>query len=144
MERHLNLADLHIGDWVYEYSDITERPSCPMYVSALFEDGTVYLNFNGNEADIWEAEIKDIRPIIIDEDILKGFGFKNGDVQQERVLKYGDTEIVFNIDPNMMTFYVKHADGRTSFAFGCFFVHTLQKLYYEHTRVPLVLEWKGV
>ena len=144
MENHLDLADLHIGDWVQEYSDITGRLSCPMYVSALFEDGTVYLNFNGNEADIWEAEIKDIRPIIIDEDILKGFGFKNGDVQQERVLKYGDTEIVFNTDPNMMTFYVKHADGSTSFAFGCFFVHSLQKLYYEYTRVPLVLEWKGI
>ena len=49
MESYLNLADLHIGDWVYQYSDITEKPSCPMYVYALFEDGTVYLNFNGNE-----------------------------------------------------------------------------------------------
>lgn len=144
MESHLNLADLHIGDWVQEYSDITGRLSCPMYVSALFEDGTVYLNFNGNEADIWEAEIKDLRPIAVDEDTLKGFGFKNGDVQQERVLKHSDTGIVFNIDPNMMTFYIKHADGRTFFAFGCFFVHSLQKLYYEHTHVPLVLEWAGI
>ena len=71
-------------------------------------------------------------------------GFKNGDVQQERVLKHSDTGIVFNIDPNMMTFYIKHADGRTFFAFGCFFVHSLQKLYYEHTHVPLVLEWAGI
>ena len=56
MENHLNLADLHIGDWVQQYSDITEQLLCPMYVSALFEDGTVYLDFKGNEADIWDGD----------------------------------------------------------------------------------------
>src|SRR3712207_8235292 len=75
-KNHLKLQDIHIGDWVQECSKITGRPSIPMYVSAIFKDGTIYLDFNGNEGDVWETDIEKIFPITIDKDILHGFGFE--------------------------------------------------------------------
>ena len=144
MERHLNLADLHIGDWVYQYSDITEKPLCPMYVTALFEDGNVYLDFNGNEADIWEAEIKDIRPIIIDEDILKGFGFRKGPHRTDWLYDVDDLQIVFDANPCSMNFFVRHQDGGTSPCFDSYYIHQLQDVYCRFTQKPLNLNWKGI
>ena len=48
---HLQLQDLQIGDWVQEINDITGKPSMPMYVSAIFESGHVYLDFDGKDFD---------------------------------------------------------------------------------------------
>lgn len=144
MENHLNLADLHIGDWVQEYSDITGRLSCPMYIFALFEDGTVYLNFNGNEADIWEAEIKDLRPIAVDEDILKGFGFSKVKNDTDWHLHHNGDRIDFDVNNHFMKSHSNHSEDMPFLVFTCLYVHTMQHLYYEHTQYPLILEWKGV
>ena len=32
-----------------------------MQVTAIFQDGTVYLDFEVNEGDVWEANIKDLK-----------------------------------------------------------------------------------
>ncbi|MCS2293107.1 hypothetical protein [Bacteroides thetaiotaomicron] len=37
------------------------RETIPMQVTAIFQDGTVYLDFEGNEGDVWEANIKDLK-----------------------------------------------------------------------------------
>ena len=47
----------------------------PMYVEAIFRD-TVYLNFEGNEGDVWEEDIKDLVPIPLTEEILIKAGFE--------------------------------------------------------------------
>lgn len=47
----------------------------PMYVEAIFRD-TVYLEFKGNEGDVWEESIKDLVPIPLTEDILLKCGAK--------------------------------------------------------------------
>lgn len=47
----------------------------PMYVEAIFRD-TVYLNFEGNEGDVWEEDIKDLVPIPLTEEILLKAGFE--------------------------------------------------------------------
>lgn len=47
----------------------------PMYVEAIFRD-TVYLNFKGNEGDVWEEDIKDLVPIPLTEEILLKAGFE--------------------------------------------------------------------
>lgn len=51
----------------------------PMYVEAIFRD-TVYLDFEGNEGDVWEENIKELVPIPLTEEILlkAGFEFRNG------------------------------------------------------------------
>lgn len=47
----------------------------PMYVDSIFRD-TVYLEFEGNEGDVWEENIKDLKPIPLTEDILLKAGFE--------------------------------------------------------------------
>jgi hypothetical protein len=32
----------------------------PMRVVGMFDDGTVYLDFEGNEGDVWEEKAKDL------------------------------------------------------------------------------------
>lgn len=47
----------------------------PMYVDSIFRD-TVYLEFEGNEGDVWEENIKDLKPIPLTDDILVKAGFR--------------------------------------------------------------------
>lgn len=49
----------------------------PMYVDSIFRD-TVYLEFEGNEGDVWEENIKDLKPIPLTDDILVKAGFSIG------------------------------------------------------------------
>ena len=99
---------------------------------------------HGNEADIWEAEIKDIRPIIIDEDILKGFGFRKGPHRTDWLYDVDDLQIVFDANPCSMNFFVRHQDGGTSPCFDSYYIHQLQDVYCRFTQKPLNLNWKGI
>lgn len=54
---------------------VSDNNNFPMVVEAIFKD-EVYLNFKGNEGDIWETNCKDLYPIIIDKLLLKKLGFK--------------------------------------------------------------------
>ncbi|MFT0399144.1 hypothetical protein ACMSE5_06455 [Bacteroides thetaiotaomicron] len=59
----MQIEDLHIGMTVVELlpSPQEVRETIPMQVTAIFQDGTVYLDFEGNEGDVWEANIKDLK-----------------------------------------------------------------------------------
>ena len=71
----INTKDLSLGNWVYD----GERTRFPMYVRAVGED-YVYLDFDGNEGDIWESTPEDLQGIPLTEDLLKrlGFTYKDG------------------------------------------------------------------
>lgn len=59
----MNIEELKIGMWVSErlpYSKDAPRYSMPMQVEGIFKDGTVYLNFEDNEGDIFECNVKDL------------------------------------------------------------------------------------
>lgn len=75
----IDIKELQIGDWVYE----SEKTRFPMFVFALWADyvdkGIVYLDFEGNEGDIWEVNIEDVRPIPITEEFLLKNGFKRSE-----------------------------------------------------------------
>ncbi len=70
----------------------------PMYVDAIFRD-TVYLEFEGNEADPWEENIKDLIPIPLTEDILLKAGFEkeNEDDKYGRVFLIPNTKYIIRI-----------------------------------------------
>lgn len=59
----MNIKDLNIGDKVCNKED-----GFPMIVVGIYSslkdlsNGTVYLDFEGNEADMWEEEAKDLTP----------------------------------------------------------------------------------
>lgn len=51
----MEITDLRIGDIV-----CNNRTKFPMRVVGIYEDGTVYLDFEGNEGDVFEADCKDL------------------------------------------------------------------------------------
>lgn len=59
----MDIRDIKIGDKVCNPQD-----GFPMIVVGLYStlkdlsNGTVYLDFNGNEGDMWEEEAKDLIP----------------------------------------------------------------------------------
>lgn len=51
----MTLQDIKIGDIVCNV-----RTKFPMQVVGIYEDGTIYLDFEGNEGDVFEENIKDL------------------------------------------------------------------------------------
>ncbi|WP_455095868.1 hypothetical protein [Prevotella koreensis] len=142
-KNHLQLQDLKIGDWVQEYSDIIDKPSMPMFVSSIFDDGTVYLGFEGNDGDVWESKIENIITIEISEQTLVGFGFKKGIIGTS--LKHPNDgnkiDISFNTERNCWNASI---DSHPYAFINCRYIHELQHQVFDITHKPLKLVWKGV
>ena len=71
----IDCKDLRVGNWVYD----GKRTQFPMYVRAVGED-YVYLDFDGNEGDLWESTPDDLQGIPLTGELLEklGFTFKDG------------------------------------------------------------------
>lgn len=63
-------SDLRLRNWVYD----GERTQFPMYVQTIGED-YVYLNFDGNEGDVFESTPDDLQGIPITQELLERMGF---------------------------------------------------------------------
>lgn len=66
----LSAQELRLGNWVYD----GERTQFPMQVVAIGKDWA-HLDFPGNEGGVWEADIKDLRPIVFTEGTMEKAGF---------------------------------------------------------------------
>lgn len=74
--KNLTLRDIHVGDWVQVWSEITERYSPPLKITQICDDGTIYLVTSDEERPIpWEEDIKNVDALPITPELLKGFGF---------------------------------------------------------------------
>lgn len=51
----MDIKELYIGNMVQNKSH-----KFPMRVVGLFASDTVYLDFDGNEGDVWEEDIEDL------------------------------------------------------------------------------------
>lgn len=71
----IKVRELTIGNFVYD----GDRTKFPMYVQTIGED-YVYLNFEGNEGDVWESIPEDLQGIPLTGELLKkcGFTLKDG------------------------------------------------------------------
>lgn len=67
----IDVRDLTIGCYVYD----GDRTKFPMYVQAIGED-YVYLNFEGNEGDVFETTPEELQGIPLTEELLEKMGFK--------------------------------------------------------------------
>ena len=139
---NLTLRDIHVGDWVQVWSDITERYSPPLKITQICDDGTIYLITDEEErCTPWEEDIKDVDALPITRDILKGFGF---DIEQkiypdDEYEVFYDGKKVGELDAcdNTEHFY-------TPYDFRCFF-HEFQQDYDERgMKFVYELEWKGI
>lgn len=63
--------DLCIGNYVYD----GDRTMFPMYVQTIGED-YVFLNFEGNEGDLWDTTPEELQGIPLTEELLEKMGFK--------------------------------------------------------------------
>lgn len=74
--KNLTLRDIHVGDWMQVWSDITERYSPPLKIISIHDDGTIYLVTSDEERPIpWEEDIKNVDALPITKELLQGFGF---------------------------------------------------------------------
>ena len=74
--KNLTLRDIHVGDWVQVWSDITERYSPPLKIISIHDDGTIYLVTSDDERPTpFEEDIKNVDALPITSELLKGFGF---------------------------------------------------------------------
>lgn len=75
--KNLTLREIHVGDWVQVWSDITERHSTPLKIISIHDDGIIYLVTSyGERSTPWEANIKNVDTLPITKELLKGFGFE--------------------------------------------------------------------
>ena len=74
--KNLTLRDIHVGDWVQVWSEITERYSPPLKIISIHDDGTIYLVTSDEERPTpWEEDIKNVDALEITPELLQGFGF---------------------------------------------------------------------
>lgn len=66
----IKTKELMLGNWVYAGA----KTHFSMYVTGIFDD-VAYLDFEGNEGDIWEEKEEDMFPIPLTEKILLKNGF---------------------------------------------------------------------
>lgn len=68
-------TDLRLGNWIYP--DATFR--FPMEVVSMGGDW-VYCDFEGNEGDVWECDVDEMRGIEFTVEILMAIGFRRADI----------------------------------------------------------------
>lgn len=132
------VQDLKIGYWVCTVTSFG-RLTMPMYITGILNDDTVYLDFDNNEGDMWEVDIKDIAPVRIDEDILNDFGFKREINTEMPTYKIPDRTIesyIVATDKECTSFWLTNAfigkDSDYSVGDKTFkYIHELQDLFYQ-------------
>ena len=75
----IDTKDLRLGNYVLE------RNGYLMKVVAIFDD-VAYLDFEGNEADVWEEQMEEIKPLPLSDELLKDLGFVK--LMNDRFLLY--------------------------------------------------------
>ena len=139
--KNLTLRDIHVGDWVQVWSDITERYSPPLKIISIHDDGTIYLVTSDDERPMpWEEDIKNVDALPITKELLQGFGF---DVVQK---SYPTDEYEVFYNGNKICEFWELCD--------CYLIKTTWDSYeYFHEFIDgmrnkfpeiLNLEWKGV
>ena len=115
--------DLRIGNWVHDGSNF------PMQVVGIFED-VVYLNFEGNEGDVWECGLEGPKPFELTEEWLEKFGFEKNmkstwiiQIFQENFLEIG-----FGSYPTFE--FGNYFSERWNDPMKIDYVHQLQNLYF--------------
>lgn len=130
---NLSAQDLRIGNWVYD----GERTQFPMQVVAIGKDWA-HLDFPGNEGGVWEADIKDLRPIPITSEVLKKAGFSESYCYDCKRLDENKTMQYYKHESRLRVWY-KTED--VIFECHCvYYLHQLQNAYYMATGEELEIQ----
>ena len=141
--KNLTLREIHVGDWVQVWSDITERYSPPLKIIAICDDGTIYLVTSDEERPTpWEEDIKNVDALEITPELLQGFGFE--------VIRKDCHEDVFDVlwgRQKICELYCWNNGNRctleTQWGYADYF-HDFIDIMCDKFPEILNLEWKGV
>ena len=138
---NLTLRDIHVGDWVQVWSEITERYSPPLKIIQICDDGTIYLVISDEERPTpWEEDIKNVDALPITKELLQGFGF---DVVQKDYPK-DEYDIIYNGEKICeLWMFSNSCTLETPWNSYEYFHEFIGFLYYTLPKT-LKLEWKGI
>ena len=138
---NLTLREIHVGDWVQVWSDITERYSPPLKIISIHDDGTIYLVTSDEERPIpWEEDIKNVDALPITKELLQGFGFdvvpKDYPTDEYEVFYNGEKICELWVCDNLCTLETPWNSYE--------YFHEFMDGVYDFFQEILNLEWKGV
>ena len=139
----IQIKDLRLGNWVHE-SECTRYPMC---VHTIGED-YVYLNFDGNEGDVFECKPEELQGIPLTEELLTKMGarkvtdigwnvvesYSAGVRIELRVILFSESEIDVKIrrsTPHLEDYF----QGSS-----IHYLHELQNLYWDLTKQELKIK----
>lgn len=129
----LSAQELRLGNWVYD----GERTQFPMQVVAIGEDWA-HLDFPGNEGGIWEADIKDLRPIPITKEVLRRVGVRWDECYGHKQLDDAKTMQYYKHESRLRVWY--KAEDVIFECHGVRHLHQLQNAYYMATGEELEVQ----
>lgn len=138
---NLTLRDIHVGDWVQVWSEITERYSPPLKIISIHDDGTIYLVTSDEERPTpWEEDIKNVDALEITRELLEGFGFE---VIQS---KYKEDEYNVLYDGRRICgFYEYNNCNKIETAWSSYeYFHKFMDYLFYVLPPKNKLEWKGI
>ena len=142
--RNLTLRDIHVGDWVQEWSPLTERYDPPTKVMSISDDGDVLLIYDDKRRlTPNEARIENIDALPITPDLRRGFGFEvHGIVDGDFCGEY--QEVYLNCRYIGKFLYLERILVNFETDKGVRdYMHELITYLYEKD-IDIKLEWKGV
>lgn len=136
-------SDLRIGNWLYE----SECTRYPMYVHTIGDD-YVYLNFDGNEGDVFECKPEELQGIPLTEELLTKMGarkvtdigwnvvesYSAGVRIELRVILFSESEIDVKIRRST-PHWEDYFQGSS-----IHYLHELQNLYWDLTKQELKIK----
>ena len=141
-KEHLKVQDIVNGDFVQEWHETPGMWGAPMYIDAVFGDGSLYLNFDGNEADPFDANVKDVYDIPIDWGILTHFGFFEVDNHLFQI-EVGEWQLAVHVFKVCKTFLANamlaNKNGMAVLLGEVDSIRMLQHKFYDETKQPLKL-----
>ena len=143
--KNLTLRDIHVGDWVQEWSPLTERYDPPTKVMSISDDGDVLLIYDDkHRLTPNEARIENIDALPITPELLIGFGFE-ADLLGEF---YEYKNSVFAEDKQLDVMDISYIDkyGETVYLEDIAYMHELQQALHEERNFigDFNIEWKGI
>lgn len=130
----LNVDELCVGNWVYD----GDKTQFPMFIRAIGED-YVYLDFEGNEGDLWEIKPDDLNGIPLTPELIENIGYRHNGYglwsKEEHRRK-----VCINIEMEFVAieaFENRLCDSRCT-CHGIKYLHQLQNLFYNIARRKLI------
>ena len=123
----IDVRELSLGNFVYD----GDRTKFPMYVQTIGED-YVYLNFEGNEGDVFESIPEDLQGIPLTGELLEKIGFtlKDGFWRHE----WG-----INVQPQAGFVFIENNDEEHCTCKDIWHLHQLQNLVRIITKKELLI-----